>query len=264
MLIATIVIAGATVWNVIYVKGQLEEMQGGAAQTNSAIHHISDLATQTKRQADEIHAQFAQIKREADAAEKELGEMKTQTSILAANSLTNFRSFTVGERPFVYFGATQWYSDVDPSGKHQWAIQIPMGNSGKTPAIEAQYSYHCTPSPIPLDKPWDDKALDMHGSGNLSIGAGREFSPLACTYSDNAFTELLKTAKYIYAFGRVVYRDTILPKLRHVTEFCYRLSDIGFSGTHIGANELACGGHNCADDECRHPDARPHHRSDRF
>src|SRR5207302_7781786 len=97
MLLATIVIAGATVWNVIYVRGQLQEMRAGAAQTDSAIRHIAELAGQTKRQADELHNQFAQLKREADAATGELAEMKNQTALLGQGNETSKESYVAGQ-----------------------------------------------------------------------------------------------------------------------------------------------------------------------
>jgi len=70
MVIATIVIAGATIWNVIYVRGQLEEMHSGGVDTHNlaiATQHLADAARiQAKNTGDLVGAAQAQ----ADAMEK--------------------------------------------------------------------------------------------------------------------------------------------------------------------------------------------------
>jgi hypothetical protein len=121
----------------------------------TAVKNISDLATQTKRQADALDKQFGQVKREADAAQdqtsilrSEFGEMQSQTGAFQSSATAaqgQLREMRAEQRALIY-------ADVTPaSGFQYWGpngailLHVVLHNIGHLPATHVYFASHLYP-----------------------------------------------------------------------------------------------------------------------
>lgn len=132
-----------------------------------AVANISDLATQTKREADNLHDQFGQIKREADAAEAQtqllkdqLGQVKLQTSAFQSQASAahgQLREMRQEQRAWI---ATDWaYIQGAPKVGDVIKGYVQYGNTGHSPAFNLRISQDRRP--IPGNATWNSVVTYM-------------------------------------------------------------------------------------------------------
>jgi hypothetical protein len=75
----------------------------------------------------------------------------------------------------------------------------------------------------------------------------------SCYYTPNQLTDAKANGLHIHIAAKIIYADTIIRDVTHITEFCVELVDMKGDFSKPGADSfstLVCNSHNCADDEC--------------
>jgi hypothetical protein len=250
-----------------------------------AVSDISALATQTKREADQLHDQFGQIKRQADDADTEVktlgqqfGQMQQQTVALqgtataAQGQLTETR---IEQQPVI--------SVIDPTMVRNggpspfWDITVDAQNSGNIPPKWAETVSKYDPvesdsggmgvnyaqSPDDPEKLFSSQfAKDFAISSTKVFGSRIPIQVAQANIPEWALLGETKSADGIsffphgyFLYGAIRYMDWLRPK-PHLVKFCFVIQAEGMivgaaTETRATGRSTECHHWNCADEECK-------------
>lgn len=207
-----------------------------------AVSKISDLASQTKREADALGAQFDQVKRQADALSAQLHQMKrqataseaiatnaqAQTKAISEQSVTLQRSLAESDRVIIIVTIPEIKSLVSTPNEPEGmgiSFNCYIGNYGRSPAIvngidievwsdvsgpanslqfyRPPFSDTVLPVNDPLKLPFHD--IWVHGKGTYAeflTGMKSFFISGRISYKNIAGEERLYTFRRKYIYGQ--------------------------------------------------------------
>ena len=251
-----------------------------------AITKLSDVARQTKRQADALSKQFGQVKREADAAQSQIqilsdqfGEMKQQTRAFeqsasaAQGQLSEMRDMqrAVVTVSNVAFGQGNIF------GEKSWTVTVSLQNSGALPTADLAVYTETVPirgttliqmgpdrnSGIPRYTPDPESLIaeKRRAPFRASLGPHVNMPVAHVSMSEQDLKRSVTDGIFQAVYGIAIYIDNARPKLKHETKFCFMLGLGGVSNMSVNGGKVSvgdilptmslCPSWNCTDSECK-------------
>ncbi|MFZ0664043.1 MAG: hypothetical protein WAM66_15245 [Acidobacteriaceae bacterium] len=164
-----------------------------------------------------------------------------------------------GQRAFVYFSPNPWLSpniSVKNNQLTEWAIRVPVSNSGATPTrkMEDRISRGLFPGGIPEGFKFPD--LGDVPRIPVMLGPKQEILSGRVTISPDEAKLVWEQKEHLYIWGWAIYGD-VFDRVVHRTNFCYEVSFRNdptsvakIEKGQIGAFASMCDRHNCADKDC--------------
>lgn len=241
IVIATVVIAAATVVNLFVAWAMWKEVRKGGLDTHdlavaakAQAGKMSDVSNAADKIREAANNMVVQDQRIADNAKDSLNASNRQSKASLDATVDNFKR---EERAWVGFQGiadSRGFTETEP-----WKVTVVFFNSGRTPARNVQSSGMYTTSPIPISGPSEQNvkqlvfrpAQSIAPQGNYRQNFGADTPAEAYTLSQKQGQQILvsqysliKTKQlFLYYFGVLKY-DDVFGNHRQ-TEYCIYLAN---------------------------------------